>query len=183
MLLLQISNSPMSHKLIKLNYLKSLKKRFKVQLKNLRTQKTVRLISSDESFCIRKSLKPINYVIGVVISKTNIIVYLTDIKGELKFFHTAGSLKLKKSQKKKKVIVLTKLLKVLLMNVNFITKNDVIALHLQNFNEGLVKLLYHFLVKHYNLEIVQVNNNQPHNGCRPRKLKRKKRRKLNFIKN
>ena len=27
---------------------------------------------------------------------------------------------------------------------------------------------------------LKINNNQPHNGCRPRKLKRKKRQRVNF---
>lgn len=182
MRLLQISKDLIEYKLVKLYYLKNLLKKFKIQLKNLKTSKNVRLLVSDDNFLINKSVKSISYIIGVHIYKTNIVIYLSTIKGEIKFFYTAGSLNLKKNQKKKKVVVLTKLLKVLLLNVNFITQKDVIALHLQNFSEGLVKVIYSFLIKHYNLEVVQVNNNQPHNGCRPRKLKRKKRRKLNFAK-
>ena len=152
-------------------------------VRHLRALKNVREITNTHTFLINKSIKPINYILGVKIYKTNVIIYLSDIKGNIKFFYTAGSLNLKKNQKRKKVVVLTKLLKVLLLNINFLTKKDVIALYLQNFNEGLVKVVYFFLIKHYNLEIVQINNNQPHNGCRPRKLKRKKRRKLNFNKN
>ena len=78
---------------------------------------------------------------------------------------------------------MTKILKVFLINVNFVTKKDLFAIHLQNFNEVLVKVIYSFLIRHYNLEVVQVQNNQPHNGCRPKKLKRKKRRRIYFTKN
>ena len=182
MLLLQINKNLVHSKLTKLNYLKSLLKKFKIQLKHLKVFKNVREITNDNTFLINKSMRPINYILGIKIYKTNIIIYISDIKGNIKFFYTAGSLNLKKNQKRKKVVVLTKLLKVLLLNISFITKKDLIALYLRNFNEGLVKVVYSFLIKHYNLEIVQVNNNQPHNGCRPRKLKRKKRRKLNFNK-
>ena len=183
MLILQINKNLITLKAVKLQYFKNLLKKFKNQLKKLKTFKNIRYIISKENFLINKSLKPINYIVGVNIYKTNVVIYVSNVKGEINFFYTAGSLNLKKNQKKKKIVIITKLLKILLTNVSFISKKDIVALHLYNFNEGLVKVVYSFLIKHYNLEVVQVNNNQPHNGCRPRKLKRKKRRKLNFIKN
>ena len=44
----------------------------------------------------------IKYVIGISMFNTNTILYLSDIKGTIKFFCSAGTLKMNKKQKTKK---------------------------------------------------------------------------------
>ena len=122
----------------------------------------------------------INYVIGISMYNTNTILYLSDIKGTIKFFCSAGTLKMNKKQKTKKVSVLIKLINFMLPKINFVTNTDLIGLHLKNFNKHLSLFILNFLFKYRNIGMVKINNNQPHNGCRPRKLKRKKRQKVNF---
>ena len=111
---------------------------------------------------------------------TNTILYLSDIKGTIKFFCSAGTLKMNKKQKTKKMSVILKLIKFMLPKINFVSNNDLIALHLKNFNKHLSLFVLNFLFKYKNIGMVKINNNQPHNGCRPKKLKRKKRQRINF---
>lgn len=105
------------------------------------------------------------------------ILYVSDIKGTVKFFCTSNSLGLKK---KKKIVTLAKLIKYTISKVNFIFNNDLVSLHFKNCTERLASLSSFVLSKHYNIEVIKIKNNIPHNGCRPRKIKRKKRQKLNF---
>jgi hypothetical protein len=122
----------------------------------------------------------IKYIIGISMYNTNTILYLSDIKGTIKFFCSAGSLKMNKKQKTKKVSVLIKLIKFMLPKINFVSKTDLVALHLKNFNKHLSLFVLNFLFKYRNIGMLKISNNQPHNGCRPRKIKRKKRQRLNF---
>lgn len=156
---------------------KELKKRKK--FKTLRFLLSKNLQKSSPKF---KSEILINYILGISIYRTNIILYLSDVKGTIIFFITSGFLNIKKKQKKKKITVLIRLIKFMLLKVKFVHKNDLIALHLKNFNERLGSFISIFLSKYYNIELIKINTSEPHNGCRPRKLKRKKRRNLNFNK-
>ena len=164
-------------------FLKKLKK--DENIKNLRfliPNAEVYESSEDQYFgdYIRINEPPIKYVIGICMYNTNTIIYLSDIKGTIKFFCSAGSLKMNKKQKTKKVSVLIKLIKFMLPKINFVSKTKPIGLHLKNFNKHLSFFVLNFIFKYQNIGIVKINNNQPHNGCRPRKLKRKKRQRYNF---
>jgi ribosomal protein S11 len=174
-----------------ITHLKNLTKEIKNQicyfrkLKKNRKFKSLRFLLSknlQKDNLILKSKTLINYIIGISIYNTNIILYLSNIKGNIIFFITSGSLGIKRKQKKKKIAVLIRLIKFMMLKVKFISKNDLIALHLKNFNERLGSFTSTFLSKYYNIELVKINTNQPYNGCRPRKIKRKKRRNLNFDK-
>ena len=68
----------------------------------------------------------------------------------------------------------------MLPKINFVSKTDLVALHLKNFNKHLSLFVLNFLFKYRNIGMLKISNSQPHNGCRPRKIKRKKRQRLNF---
>ena len=122
---------------------------------------------------------PIKYIVGVSLSNTNSSIYVTDIKGKVQFFLSAGSLGLSGKQKTKKPAVLIKLLRALLNKKQF-KKKSCIALHLKNFTKFYTSIVLSLLKKHLKVAFVRVFNNKPHNGCRPKKLKRKKRRRVSF---
>jgi ribosomal protein S11 len=193
MFLLHISKNKLERSnLQQIAHLKKLNREIKKQisffnsLKKNKKFKSLRFLLSKnlkKNCLIFRSKTLINYIIGISIYRTNIILYLSDVKGIIKFFITSGSLGIKRKQKKKKIAVLIKLIKFMMLKVKSISKNDLIALHLKNFNERLGSFTSVFLSKYYNIELVKINTNQPHNGCRPRKVKRKKRRNLNFDKN
>lgn len=122
----------------------------------------------------------VRYVLGITMKNTNIIVYMTDIKGTITFSCTAGLLGVKKKQRRRKVPVLIRLLKFLLLKTNCVNQQDLVALHLRNFSEKLSSFTLNFILEYLNIELVRIENNHPHNGCRPKKQKRKKRQKLHF---
>lgn len=122
---------------------------------------------------------PVKYIVGVSLSNTNSIIYVTDIKGKVKFFLSAGFLGLNGKQKIKKPAVLIKLLRSLIVKGQ-LKKNSYVALHLKNFTKFYTSIVLSLLKKHLKVGFVRVFNNKPHNGCRPKKLKRKKRRRVFF---
>lgn len=122
---------------------------------------------------------PLKYIVGVSLSNTNSIIYVTDIKGKIKFFLSAGFLGLNGRQKIKKPAVLVKLLRSLIVKRQ-LKRKSCVALHLKNFNKFYTSIVLSLLKKHLKIGFVRVFNNKPHNGCRPKKLKRKKRRRVFF---
>ena len=122
----------------------------------------------------------IKYIIGITINHRNTIIYLSDVKGTIKFFCSTGTLKMNRKQKQKKVPILIKLMKIIIPKISIIPEKDRIALHLKNFNKHLSFFTLHFLYKHREIYMLKINNTEPHNGCRPRKPKRKRKQRLNF---
>ena len=184
MFLLHIQKNKIERsKMLKLIYITNTVKKvqskilFLKKLKSYKKLKNLRLLLSKNYLFKSKNL--IKYIIGISVSSSMIIIYVSNINGNIKFFCTAGSLGIKK-KKKNKLAVLIKLIKVMMFKVKFISKQDTIALHIINCNEYLSKFITSFLAKLYNIEMIKMVNNQPHNGCRPKKVKRKKRRKLSF---
>ena len=116
-----------------------------------------------------------NYIINIHTSQTNTLVSVTDIKGKVIISLSSGSLKLKKKQKKTQPLAIMTILKHLILKANFL-HNKIIVIHFKNvktyYESLIIKLLSNILfiksIKSYNLS--------PHNGCRPKKLKRFKQR-------
>lgn len=151
---------------------------FLKQVKESKKLKSLRLsLSTNKSLDVQKSF--VKYIIGISLLRTNTIVYVTDIKGRLKFLCSAGTINLSGKQKIKKPLVLINLLKALTTKVKFIGSEPV-ALHLKNFNEYYELFTLNILKTKFFIKIIRNYNVQPHNGCRPKKLKRTKRKKISF---
>ena len=122
----------------------------------------------------------INYVINIVLSQTNTLVNITDIYGNVKLSFSAGSIQLTKTQKKAQPLALIKIFKLILSKAKFLNKKT-IALHFKNTNyyheSTIIKLLKTklFIKSVQNLSLI------PHNGCRPKKLRRIKRRTKRMV--
>ena len=119
------------------------------------------------------------YIIGISLTNTNTNVYITDIKGNIKFSSSAGFLNMTGNQKIRKPGVIIKLLYLIIEKPKFI-KNYPTALVFKNFTKYYISLILLLLKKHFFIKCVKVYNSKPYNGCRPKKIKRKKRRKLFF---
>merc|ERR1711897_91670 len=87
----------------------------------------------------------VNFVIGISISRTKIILYLTDVKGKVIYFNTSGLLNLTKKQKRKKIVVIFKLLKILLFKYKNLTNSKAIALHFKNLDKRTVLNILFFI--------------------------------------
>jgi ribosomal protein S11 len=152
---------------------------FLEHVKDNRKLKSLKLFLSKKNQDLDIQGNLIKYIIGISLLKTNTFIYVTDIKGQLKFSCSAGLINLSGKQKIKKPLVLINLLKLISTKINFISTKPV-ALHLINFNKYYEQFALNILKIKFFIKIIRNYNIQPHNGCRPKKLKRTKRKKFFF---
>ena len=169
------------YKLKKIKYYKILIEEMKRSIKLLEKTTKIKETKNIENIVKTKHLKFFNYksnyfikyIIGIYISKTNVVISLCNIKGEIKYFISANSLKLNKKQNKLTTIV--KLFKILLLKNPLLKGNNCTILHFKNINQRTAILIYSFISNYLkNIVSIKIFNNKPHNGCRPKKIKRKK---------
>lgn len=113
------------------------------------------------------------YVINVVLSKTNTFVNVVDMKGNVLVSISAGSLNLTKFQKKAQPTALLSVFKVLLLKAKFL-KNKPVALHFKNVKRFHESFFINVLKNKLYIQSFQSYNLLPHNGCRPKKIKKLK---------
>ena len=112
------------------------------------------------------------YIINISFLKANTTIHLSDIKGNIKLFYSAGDIGLKGKQKTKRRIAISKLIVILLKKAPFINKKPV-ALHLNNI-KFYKRLIIKQLKRNLFIKIIKSFNLTPYNGCRKRKIRRKK---------
>ena len=117
-----------------------------------------------------KNNKPlISYIININVSNSNIIISINDKKGKLKGYLTAGTLGFKGSQKTKKYTLIS-MLKNFNYKFNFLNDKSVLI----NF-KGITKdqkLFIKKLKEKVSIKAIIYTNLLPHNGCRPKKIKK-----------
>ena len=118
----------------------------------------------------------IMYIIDITFSRSNTFLTVTDPSGNLKFFCSAGCLQHKGKNKKFRFNVFKSIYLVLTTKLR-ILKGKPVALHFKNvgFNKNWLvkKLKSRFFIKSVKSFTVF-----PHNGCRKRKVRRKKFKKM-----
>jgi len=156
---------------------------YKVSLKGLRS--SLKRIKKNKILpvSIKKSIllldKTISYIISISFSFTNLRIYIKDIKGNVKLTFSAGLFEIPKKQKYIKPITIIKLIHLLKTETVFV-RNSNVAIHLHNFTKFLLFSTINSLKNHYNTRFIKVFNSYPYNGCRPKKIKRKKYKNLKF---
>lgn len=112
------------------------------------------------------------YIIDISFSKKNTLIHISDCSGNVKFFYSAGSFEQKGRAKVSRSLVLRKFYRMLISKFKFL-QNVPVAVHFKNvdsnmlwFLKKLKKKLFIVVVKHFNL--------YPYNGCRKKKIRRKK---------
>lgn len=121
----------------------------------------------------------IMYIITVSFLKSNTTIHVSDVKGNVKFFFNAGSVNLIGKQKKRRVVVLFRLLKLFLNNSSSLY-NKPIGLHLNNVTRHKYLIIKKLKEKFF-IRVVREFNQVPYNGCRQSKIRRRKRLKNKFI--
>lgn len=114
----------------------------------------------------------VNYIIGINFTKSNTHAYVTDSEGRLKFYCSAGVLQHSGKNKKSRFQVLKNIYRILVTRLIFL-KDEPVALHLKNVGfstTSIVKKLKRiaFIVAIKDFSVV------PFNGCRLRKVPRKR---------
>jgi|AntRauTorckE5430_2_1112549.scaffolds.fasta_scaffold00054_23 ribosomal protein S11 len=122
----------------------------------------------------------VSYIININLSPTNTLVNVTDVKGKPKVSFSAGLIQLTKRQKKTQPMALISIFKVLLLKARFL-KDKPVALHFKNTKVFYESLIVRVLKDRLFIKSVQSYNLSPHNGCRPKKLKRIKRRTKRMV--
>jgi ribosomal protein S11 len=122
----------------------------------------------------------VSYVINVNLSPTNTLVNISDVNGNPKISFSAGLVNLTKKQKKTQPMALINIFKVLLLKATFL-QNKPIALHFKNTKVFYESLIIKMLKDKLFIKSIYSHNLSPHNGCRPKKLKRIKRRTKRMV--
>ena len=181
-----VSNNIISKKL----YKKSLEN-LKLSLETLTSQKKLSKLNKNYNSTIIsskfiKNNKPfvnktlISYIINVNLSLTNTLVCVTDINGKVLLSFSAGSIGLSKRQKKTQPSALINIFKVLILKASFL-KNKPVAIHFKNTKSFYESLIVKTLKDKLFIKTVQSYNLTPHNGCRPKKLRRIKNRTKRMV--
>lgn len=117
----------------------------------------------------------ITYIIDITFSRMNTLMHVMDFCGNLKFFCSAGSLQYKgKKKKTARYVVFRYMYKILVSKLKFL-KGQPLALHLKNVG-SLKFLIIRLLKKKLFIKVVRSYDLYPHNGCRKKKVIRKKMR-------
>lgn len=149
-----------------LNQIDSLKELKKNNYKDLSIKK------SNQKPLVNNQDLVVMYIINISFLKANTTIHVSDIKGNVKLFYSAGSIGLTGKQKKKRRIAVSKLIALVIKKASFLKKKP-IALHLNNVN-FYKSLIVNKLKKTLYLRIIKSFNQSPYNGCRKKKLRRKK---------
>lgn len=126
---------------------------------------------------IQKQNFLIFYAIYFNFSESNTNLQITDSKGKSKIFYSAGLVNFKGKQKILRRLVLIKLFNILtLLKLKFI-KNSPIALHLKNVGSNKWLILKKLKRKFF-IRIIKTFELSAYNGCRKKKERRKRQKKL-----
>ncbi len=131
-------------------------------------------------FNFNNKIITISYILKFIIYKKSIMLHLTNNKGITLFYLNSGLLKILTNKKINKHNVL-KALSTILENINF-SKHNNIALHFNSNIKQFNKIIIKFIKPNYKINIIKLFNLTPHNGCRPKKIKRLKRFSISNIK-
>lgn len=112
------------------------------------------------------------YVFSISFLKTNTVVHVSDVKGKIRFFYTAGCLNFSGKQKRQRNLTVFKLISLILKKAQFL-KSKPIALHFNN-----VSVHKAFIIKKLKrrlfIKLIKSFNQPSYNGCRKKKMRRKK---------
>jgi len=191
MLLLKIANkSFFLHNLINHNYIKYLFHNIKIlefikedtfsyyvqwlflfmftNLYNLKVKMNYFMSYMSLSFFNHQKL--ISYVININLSSTNTLINLNDIKGNPKFFYSAGMFSLQKRQKTRQPKAIITILRALLSKSKSF-KIKPAAVHFNNLFFNHQSYIFKKLKQKVFIKLITSYNYRPHNGCRLKKKK------------
>lgn len=121
--------------------------------------------SSDQDFVVM-------YIVTISFLKANTVIHISDIKGNVKLFYSSGSVNLSGKQKTKRRLVLLRLISLISKKTDFLNSKP-IALHLNNVS-SYKPFIVNKLKNNFYIKIIKSFNQTPYNGCRKKKIRRKK---------
>lgn len=163
---------------LKKQYIKTLKNKVDLIKSNLKEKNYTsslifnNRINYNNNFSVKEDFL-VTYIIDITFSRMNTLLHVMDFSGNLKYFCSAGSLQYKGKRKKiARYTVFRYMYKILVSKLKFL-KGQPLALHLKNV--GSTKfLIIRLLKKKLFIKVVRSYDLYPHNGCRKKKVIRKK---------
>jgi ribosomal protein S11 len=125
-------------------------------------------------FSFFNNQKLLSHVINISLSLTNTVVNINSVKGNPKFFYSAGMFNLQKKQKTRQPKAIITILRALLLKSK-ILKTKPAAVHFNNLFFNHQSYIFKKLKQKIFAKLVTSYLQGPHNGCR---LKKKKRIKI-----
>ena len=113
-----------------------------------------------------KNYNLISYIIKITLLKSNIYINVTNIKGKILIACSSGKIKLKGSQKTKR-LAYNRIIKFTKFKIRKL-KNKIFAIHFMGIKSNRKKLLKSFK-KYFNIKNIKYYNLIAHNGCRLKK--------------
>ena len=147
-------------------------KKYNTLIKTLKQSKKI-FIKNKTCFFIKQS--SVSYIINITLTSTNTLVTVTDIKGNVLISTSSGVTKSTKFQKRSQPTALLNLFKVILVKSKFL-KNSVVSIHFNNVKRFHELFCLSVLKEFFYIKSFQSNNLLPNNGCRPKKIKKIKKR-------
>jgi len=118
----------------------------------------------------------INCILNVKLLYSNIIINLTDLKGNISFTTSSGLFGLKGFEKTNKYAILS-IIKYLFYKLKSVEQVYKVSVHFKGLNKSFNKLVIKHLKKFISIKAIKYYNLIPHNGCKPKKMKRVKNKK------
>lgn len=115
--------------------------------------------------------KLISYILNINLSSTNTIINVNNIKGNPKFFYSAGMFNLQKKQKTKQPKAIITILRALLLKFR-IYKTKPVAIHFNNLALNHQSYVFKKLKRKIFTKLFINYVFRSHNGCRLKKRKR-----------
>ena len=143
-----------------------------INLYNLKTKTNYFISYIYVSFFNNRKL--ISYILNINLSSTNTIININNIKGNPKFFYSAGMFSLQKKQKIRQPKAIITILRALLLKSK-IFKTKPVAVHFNNLFFNHQSYIFKKLKQKIFTKLFISYIYRPHNGCR---LKKKKRIKI-----
>ena len=166
----KLINNFLKRVIFKKKYFKTLNKKQKIQNLNLAFKNNF----------FEKNKNLITYIINISFSPTNTLLHLTNSLGVLKFVCSAGKLFYTGKNKKTRFLIIKSMIHVLLLKFKTL-KNKPIILHLKNVSFTKFWIIKKFKIIFF-LKAIKIYNSYPYNGCRKKKIRRKKFKKITIKK-
>lgn len=114
----------------------------------------------------------VTYILEISFLKKNTLFHIMDCSGNIKFFYSAGSFQQSGKGKVARSTILRKFYRLLITKLKFV-KSLPIAVHFRNTNSNMFWFLKKLKTKLF-ITVVKHFNQYSFNGCRKKKIRRKK---------
>lgn len=115
---------------------------------------------------------PVMYVLEISFSKKNTLFHISDYSGNSKFFYSAGSFQQTGKGKTSRSAILRLFYRLLVSKLKLLKKVP-LAVHFKNADSNMFWFLKKIKKKFF-IAVVKHFNQHPYNGCRKKKIRRKK---------